>query len=51
MKRLVKRLTIRGFSMAGHFVEEYKELAKQSTKKTSLRKELKRKKLDMDSAK
>ena len=42
-------LTIRGFSMAGSFVEQYKEIVKKTTKKSGLRKELKRKKLDMDS--
>jgi hypothetical protein len=41
-------LTIRGFSTAGAFVEQYKQVTKKSTKKsTSLRKGLKRKKLDM----
>lgn len=43
-------LTIRGFSAAGAFVEQYKQVTKKSTKKsTSLRKGLKRKKLDMPS--
>ena len=43
-------LTVRGFSTAGAFVEQYKQATKKSTKKsTSLRKGLKRKKLDMNS--
>ena len=43
-------LTIRGFSTAGAFVEQYKQITKKSTKKsTSLRKGLKRKKLDLQS--
>ena len=42
-------LTIRGFFTAGAFVEQYKQAAKKSTKKsTSLRKGLKQKKLDME---
>lgn len=41
-------LTIRGFSTAGAFVEQYKQVTKKPTRKsTSLRKGLKRKKLDM----
>ena len=42
-------LTIRGFSTAGAFVEHYKQITKKSvTKSSSLRKGLKRKKLDMN---
>ena len=41
-------LTIRGFSTAGAFVEQYKQVTEKTTRKsTSLRKGLKRKKLDM----
>lgn len=43
-------LTIRGFSTAGAFVEQYKQITEKTTRKsTSLRKGLKRKKLDMQS--
>ena len=43
-------LTIRGFSTAGAFVEQYKQITKKSTKKsTSLCKGLKRNKLDLQS--
>ena len=42
-------LTVRGFSVAGAFVEQYIQITKASTRKsTSLRKGLKRKKLDMN---
>ena len=41
-------VTIRGFSTAGAFIEQYKQVTKKCTKKsTNLRKGLKRKKLDM----
>ena len=41
-------LNIRGFSLAEAFVEQYKQITKTSTKRsTALRKQLKRKKLDM----
>lgn len=42
-------LTVHGFSMAGAFLEHYIQVTKTSTRKsTSLRKGLKRKKLDMN---
>ena len=42
-------LNIRGFSLAGAFVEQYKQITKTSTKRsTALRKQLKRKKLDIN---
>ena len=44
-------VTIRGFSIAGAFVEQYKQITKSCTKKsTGLRKQLKRRKLDMNNA-
>ena len=44
-------LTIRGFSIAGSFVEYYKQCTKESNKKKSLRKGLKRKHEDSTSGK
>ena len=44
-------VTTRGFSIAGAFVKQYKQITKTSTKKsTGLRKQLKRRKLDMNNA-
>ena len=44
-------LTLRGFSIAGAFVEQYKQCSKKGTKKsTGLRRGLKRRNLEVDSA-